>query len=94
MPSLTSGEQKCTGRGGEECPRQGAHRQVQYLCCLNFVQRGHAGFVARLKQLKSWDGGRGLTSHMSESELLGADPIGYGCVERSKQSKITCKGSA
>eukprot|EP00955_Chlamydomonas_euryale_P081509 363590-Chlamydomonas_euryale.AAC.6 len=30
----------------------------------------------------------------SESELQGADPIGYACVRRNKQSKITCKGSA
>eukprot|EP00955_Chlamydomonas_euryale_P046714 353481-Chlamydomonas_euryale.AAC.2 len=30
----------------------------------------------------------------SESELQGADPTGYACVERSKQSKITCKGNA
>eukprot|EP00955_Chlamydomonas_euryale_P054069 355676-Chlamydomonas_euryale.AAC.4 len=29
----------------------------------------------------------------SESELQAAGPIGYACVERSKQSEITCQGS-
>eukprot|EP00955_Chlamydomonas_euryale_P002664 28437-Chlamydomonas_euryale.AAC.8 len=27
-------------------------------------------------------------------ELQGVEPTGHACVERSKQSKITCKGSA
>eukprot|EP00955_Chlamydomonas_euryale_P063465 358674-Chlamydomonas_euryale.AAC.2 len=30
----------------------------------------------------------------SGSESQGADPLGYACVKRSKQSKITCKVSA
>eukprot|EP00955_Chlamydomonas_euryale_P044864 352987-Chlamydomonas_euryale.AAC.10 len=34
------------------------------------------------------------TQSKSESELQGADTIGYACVERSKQSKMICKGNA
>eukprot|EP00955_Chlamydomonas_euryale_P093594 364794-Chlamydomonas_euryale.AAC.4 len=39
-------------------------------------------------------GGSSGIPNCQESELQGADPIGYACVKRSKQSKITCEGRA
>eukprot|EP00955_Chlamydomonas_euryale_P073732 361824-Chlamydomonas_euryale.AAC.2 len=56
--------------------------------CIRESERGLEVGEAPARRGYMWNGSQ------ADSESQGADPIGYACVKRSKQSKVTCRGSA
>eukprot|EP00955_Chlamydomonas_euryale_P033856 349641-Chlamydomonas_euryale.AAC.11 len=77
---------ECTPHPRHRGPEEHAHgHSTQLWLCLLSCGCGPSALPSQLWNMAHAD---------SESELQGADPIGYACVKRSNQSKKTCKGSS